>query len=62
MLGDQWTRCGGCVMLRVIHVELTSIYRMDGLFASIPALPHLGERNLGCVDNCIKLGACQQLN
>ena len=23
-------------MLRVIHVELTSIYRMDGLFASIP--------------------------
>ena len=33
-------------MLRVIHVELTSIYRMDGLFASIPALTHLGERNL----------------
>ena len=45
MLGDEWTRWGGCVVLGVIGVDLTSMYRMDWIFTSIPALPHQGGRD-----------------
>ena len=45
MLGDEWTCYGGFVVLGVMGVELTSIYRQDMLSASIPALPHQGGRD-----------------
>ena len=37
MLGDEWTRWGGCVVLGVIGVDLTSMDRMGQDFHLHPS-------------------------
>ena len=44
---------------------LVQAYLIRGIevrWAADGAEPYVHAKGLGCVDNCIKLGACQQLN
>ena len=44
------------------HIGKTVFFDMDGEYTYSSFILRFRAHRLGCVDNCIKLGACQQLN
>ena len=48
--------------MRIAARALEAAFLRGGSAYDIRSAQHRHSNTLGCVDNCIKLGACQQLN